>query len=262
MATKPPHCQLQRKQRRKTRARQSQEEGEEPPIIRGLWVQEIDWLKSAEKEKTSAAEIIPPPPQFTDPASACCSCADLPSCLYESFTCANVCDCISRLEGVSLSDTSSTDDRGGTDSDCGLEQDSESACTHESESDSSRCTEDDIRNNDFVVEESLSDSTFDRLHMSGFKSSSSHTDTDSTGCELSLLEPSDSPFTPSTGKAYQRFDDMSDVDTVLDELKGKVTRMQKPLVLPFFNNLMKQGTEHNNEGLLFHHVRHLYLVHF
>lgn len=269
MATKLPHYHLQRKQRRKTRTRQSQEEGEEPPIIRGLWVQEIDWLKSAEKETTSAADIIPPPPQFTDSASVCCSRGDLRSCMYESCTCVNVCDCVRRFEGVSLSeeryrsadtdDTSRTDDRGGSDSDCGLEQDSESVCTHESESDSSCCAEDDIRD-DFGVEDSMSNSTFDRLHVSGFKSSSSHADSDSTGCEQSRLGLSDSTFTPITVDGSRCFDDMSDVDTVLNELRGRVTQMPKQFVSPFFNDLMKQTTKHINEGLIFHHVRHLHLV--
>lgn len=244
MGTKLPHHHLQRKQRRKTRTRRSQEEGEEPPIIRGLWVQEIDWLKSAEKETTSAAEIIPPPPQFTDSAP--------------------VCTCVRRLEAVSLSeeryrsadtdDTSSTEDRGGSDSDCGLELDSESVCTHESESDSSCCAEDDTR------EAGTSDSTFDRRRASVFKSSSSHTDSDSTGCEQSLLGPSDSTFTPGTVNASQCFDDMSDVDTVLDELRGKVSRMPKQFVSPFFSDLIEQTTKHINEGLIFHHVRHLHLV--
>uniref|UniRef100_A0A8C6Q4K1 Mitogen-activated protein kinase kinase kinase 14b n=1 Tax=Nothobranchius furzeri TaxID=105023 RepID=A0A8C6Q4K1_NOTFU len=59
------HQQLRRKQRRKTRSRQRRlKDGGEPPVIQGLWVQEIDWLKM-----TSSTEIIPPPPQFTD---SCC----------------------------------------------------------------------------------------------------------------------------------------------------------------------------------------------
>ncbi|XP_055360388.1 mitogen-activated protein kinase kinase kinase 14 isoform X2 [Betta splendens] len=44
------HVQPQRKQRRKSRRRRSEGEGEEPPMIRGLWVQEIDWLRPAQRE--------------------------------------------------------------------------------------------------------------------------------------------------------------------------------------------------------------------
>lgn len=268
MVTKLPHYHPQRKQRRKTRTRQSEEEGEEPPIIRGLWVQEIDWLKSAERETTSTAEIVPPPPQFTDSVCVCCSDGELHSYLYESCTCANVCDCVRGSEGVSLSedqyrsvgtdDTSSTDDREGSDSDCGLDQDSESICTHDSESDSSCCVEDNFGvEKNFGVEASVSDSAFDLMHVSDFKSSSSHTDWDSTGCEQSMLGLSDSV------NLSQCFDDVSDV---LDELTGRVTHMPKLFVSPFFNNLMKQTlndwktTKHINEGLLFHHVRHLQLL--
>ncbi|XP_024859025.1 uncharacterized protein LOC112450033 [Kryptolebias marmoratus] len=55
---------LQRRHRRKIWSRRRPEEGQEPPVIQGLWVQEIDWLKT-----TSSSDIIPPPPQFTD---SCC----------------------------------------------------------------------------------------------------------------------------------------------------------------------------------------------
>ncbi|XP_026206423.1 uncharacterized protein LOC113155902 isoform X2 [Anabas testudineus] len=255
LVNKLPQYQLQRKQRRKIRTRQIQEDGEEPPIIRGLWVQEIDWLKSAERKTTSPAEIIPPPPQFTDPASVLCSHGDLSSCIYKSCTCADVCVCVRGLEAVSPSedqyrsadteDTSSTEDRGDLDTDCGLEQDSDSFCTHESESDSSCCVEDDIRDN-FGVEDT-SNSPFDLMHVSGFNSSSSHRD--STGCEQSLLGLSDSSWC---------FNDRNDVDTVLDELRGRVTQIQK-FVSPFFSDLIKQTTndwktkKHVNEGLIFHH---------
>lgn len=53
------------RKRHKTRSRRRRpEEGQEPPVIQGLWVQEIDWLKT-----TSSSCIIPPPPPFTD---SCC----------------------------------------------------------------------------------------------------------------------------------------------------------------------------------------------
>ncbi|XP_013870279.1 mitogen-activated protein kinase kinase kinase 14 [Austrofundulus limnaeus] len=54
-----------RRPRRKTRSCLWRPgEGPEAPVIQGLWVQEIDWLKT-----TSSSDIIPPPPQFTD---SCC----------------------------------------------------------------------------------------------------------------------------------------------------------------------------------------------
>ncbi|XP_067432448.1 LOW QUALITY PROTEIN: mitogen-activated protein kinase kinase kinase 14 [Thunnus thynnus] len=277
-ATKLPHYHLQRKQRRKIKTRQSEEEGEEPPIIRGLWVQEIDWLRSADREMTSSTEIIPPPPQFTDSVSHPCSRADPHSCVYEGHSSADVCDCVRGLEDVSLSedqhrsidteDTSSTDDRGDSDSDC-----AESIYTHESESDSSYCGEDDIQVRDrFIVEASVSNLTFDLMGVSGFNSSSSHGQWDSdfssgstraSGCAQSLLGNSDSTYTPlhtvNTSPCVFSLADVSDIDTVLDGLRGRVMRMPKLFVSPFFEDLKKQTLNDwkqsvpVNEGLIFHH---------
>ncbi|KAM4715361.1 mitogen-activated protein kinase kinase kinase 14 isoform 2-T2 [Anableps anableps] len=122
---------LHRKQHRKTRSRPKMlEDRGEPPVIQGLWVQEIDWLKTT--------EIIPPPPQFTD------SCCLLDSCMSE------------HTNDLSSSD----DDREGSDCDC------ESVFTHESESDSSCYSEDD----QFGLESHISDPTSDLMHVSGFHS--------------------------------------------------------------------------------------------
>ncbi|XP_037610447.1 uncharacterized protein LOC119479189 isoform X1 [Sebastes umbrosus] len=230
---------LQRKQRMKPR-RRSQEDGEQPPIIQGLWVQEIDWLKSTGRETTSSsAEIIPPPPQFTD-----CSHGDS--------------ECVRGLEDVSLSD-----DRGGSDSDCGLEQDSDSIYTHESESDSS-CVAEDATQTPDSFKARMSSLTFDRMQVSGFTSCShSKWDSDSTGCVQSLLGVSDSSDTPSAVNASQcafGLEDMSDIDTVLDGLRGRVTRLPKLFVSPFFRGLIKQTLSDRetstpvNEGLIFHHL--------
>ncbi|XP_039991834.1 uncharacterized protein LOC120794657 [Xiphias gladius] len=273
-AAKLPNHHLRRKQRRKTRTSQGQEGGGEPPIIRGLWVQEIDWLESADREATSSAEIIPPPPQFTDSVSCSCSHGDLSSYICdEGRCCADVCDCVRGLEEVSLSedrcgsvdsdDTSSTDDRGSSDSDCGLEQDSESICTHESDSDSSCCAEDDIQEPDkFGVEAGVPDSTFDLMRVSGFNSRQAEWDFDPTGCVRGPLGLSESPHTPNTVNTSQRafgFDDLSDTEAVLEELRGRVTRTPKLFVSPFFRDLMQRSLnvwKHNipvNEGLIFHH---------
>ncbi len=256
---------LQRKQRWKTR-RQSQGDGEEPPIIRGLWVQEIDWLKSAYREMTSSAEIIPPPPQFTDSVSHPCSHGDLHSCICEGCSCADVSESEDQERSADTNDTSSSEDR-GSDSDCGLEQDSESICTHESESDSS-CAEDDMQAADsFGVEGRKSDLTFALMHVSGFNSSShAEWDSDSTGCVQSMLGMSDSNSTATASQCAFSFDDASDTDTVLDILKGKVTQMPKLSVSPFFKDLIKQTLNDwktstpVNEGLIFHPVRHLHPV--
>ncbi|XP_070783542.1 mitogen-activated protein kinase kinase kinase 14 [Enoplosus armatus] len=253
VASKLPHYHLQRKQRRKAR-RQSQEDGEQPPIIRGLWVQEIDWLKSAYREMTSSAEIIPPPPQFTDSVSGPCSHGDLLSCVYEG--CADVSPSEDQYRSVDPDHTSSTDDRGGSDSDCSLDQDSESICTHESESDSSCGVEDGVQGADF--EARMSSLTFDLMHVSGFNSSShAEWDSDSAGCVNS-----DSTYTSSTVDPPQcafGFDDTSDVDTVLDVLRGRVTHIPKLFVSPSFRDLIKQTlsdwktSRPVNEGLIFHH---------
>lgn len=97
----------QRKQRRKSKRWSPERREEERPVIQGLWVHEVDWLKSSSE---SSSQIIPPPPQFTDsgwrlgdPAhpqwDGGCSCTD-------------ACECV-------------TGQSGDTD-DCDLEQDSES----------------------------------------------------------------------------------------------------------------------------------------
>nr|XP_008296491.1 PREDICTED: uncharacterized protein LOC103369530 [Stegastes partitus] len=233
------HYHLQRKQRRKPRAQQNQEEGEEPPIIRGLWVQEIDWLKS------TSAEIIPPPPQFTDSADLC---------MYE-----DECDCVRRLEesdqlgSADPDDTSSSEDR-GSDSDCSL--DCESVCTHESESDSSFCLEADVQDR-LGVEANASNSTFDLMHVSGFNSSShAEWDSGSTECLQSLLGVSDHAF-PHSSVSVSGCDDTS--HKVFDELRGKVTKIPKLFVSAFHRGLIKQilndwkSTKPANEGLIFHH---------
>ncbi|XP_065805721.1 mitogen-activated protein kinase kinase kinase 14 isoform X1 [Labrus bergylta] len=249
VAAKLPHYHLQRKQRRKSGG-QIPEVGEEPPIIRGLWVQEIDWLKSA--------EIIPPPPQFTDS----CSHGDERLCAHEGCGCADVSP--SEDRSGDAEDSSTSEHRACSDSDCGLERDSESICTHESESDSS-CGADDVTHaaDSLGVEARSSKLTFDLMNVSGFNSYS-HTewDSDSTGRVQSLLGMSDSTESLSSVNISQNafgFDDMSDSDTVLDFLRGRVTQMPKLSVSPFFVDLIKQtlngwrSRKPGNEGLIFDH---------
>ncbi|CAB1417466.1 unnamed protein product [Pleuronectes platessa] len=150
-ASRLPLHPLQRRQRRRTGAGQSREDGGHRPVIRGLWVQEIDWLKSADGDVTSSAEVIPPPPEFTDS----CSCSvggRLSGGRDEICSCTDVCDCEGGSEDVSPSedrygsrgtdDSSSSDGRGASDSD-GSAQDLDSIHTHDSDSDSSCWADDD-----------------------------------------------------------------------------------------------------------------------
>lgn len=135
---------LQGKQRRRARARPRQGDREEPPTIRGLWVQEVDW-------SSSAAEVIPPPAEFTDP----CSHEDGLSWIYESF------------RGLEDQDRPAE-----TRSDSDL--DSECLLTHESETDSSCSLEEDARGPHPAL---------DLMHVSGFNSSPPPADQDSAGPE-------------------------------------------------------------------------------
>ncbi|XP_034425768.1 uncharacterized protein LOC117752515 isoform X2 [Hippoglossus hippoglossus] len=264
-ASKLPLHHLQRKQRRKTGTGQSREEGEHRPVIRGLWVQEIDWLKSVDGDATSSAEVIPPPPEFTD--SCCCSVGGRLSCEHDEIcSCTDVCDRVRGSEDVSPSedrygsietdDTSSSDDRGASDSDCSV-QDLESIRTHESDSDSSCWADDDTpAPESFAVQGKVSNSTFDLMHVSGFTSGPAEWDSDSTECVQSMLGLSDSV---NTCRGSFGFDDLSDLDAVLDEMRGRVTQMPKQFVSPFFKDLIQQTLSDwkpntpVNEGLVFHH---------
>lgn len=218
-------------------------------------MQEIDWLNSADGETTSSAEIIPPPPQFTD--SQPCSHEQLRPC-DAGCSCADVCDSVTGSEDTN--DASSTDDRGGSDTD------SESVRTHKSESDSS-CGAGDS----FGAEARMSNLTFDLMHVSGFNSSScTEWDSDSAGCVQSLLGVSDSVHTSGaviTSQCGLDFDGVGDTDTALDIIRGRVTQMSKLSASPFFKDLIKQTlsdwktSKPLNEGLIFHHVRHFHLPH-
>uniref|UniRef100_A0A3P9NT65 Mitogen-activated protein kinase kinase kinase 14b n=1 Tax=Poecilia reticulata TaxID=8081 RepID=A0A3P9NT65_POERE len=204
------HPHLHRKQRRKTRSRpKRQEEGGEPPVIQGLWVQEIDWLKTT--------GIIPPPPQFTD------------SCRLPD----------SRVSGQT-DDLSGSDDRDGSDCDC------ESAFSHESESDSSRCGESDQPG----LESSISDPTSDLMHVSGFRSNWDSDSSEFLESSQGISDSSQATFT------------FNESDSEFDELKGRVMQIPKLFISTFINNSIKQildtwtTTKPANEGLIFHHLLH------
>lgn len=273
LAVRPYH--LQRKQRRKSKTKICNEEGQERPIIQGLWVQEIDWLRSASREMSSC-DIIPPPPQFTDSyngdlsltcaqegvSSLCCSCEEV-------CACAEKCEAASSEDQhgpIDTSDTCSSESREDSDSDCDLEQDSES--NPESDSDSSCCVEDCCQR---LCNDSMSDSTFDLMGVSGFSrddfdflsgceiiTNSSDSSSRASGCAQSLLGMSDHTYNPYSVNFILA--DVRKIDTDLDELRGRVTHTPKIFASPFFEDEMKQ-TFHDkntknlvNEGLLFHNA--------
>lgn len=211
-------CRPQRKQRRKWR-RRSLGGREERPVIQGLWVHEVDWLKSGE----SSSDVIPPPPQFTDPPP--CGPADEDA----GCSCTDVCECV-------------TGQSGDTD-DCDLDQDSES------ESNSSRGAEDDLP--------VTADLTFDLMQVS---SASDVRSSDSAGSLHGLLGDSHSTLSKvNNSRCAFGLDDHP--DAFVDVLRGRVTQMTKASASPLFRNLIKgtlrewRSSTHVHEGLVFHHVR-------
>lgn len=212
---------LQRKQCSRT-SRLSPERGEERPVIRGLWVQEVRQTSADTEWTLSSAGIVPPPPEFTD--SVACSCA-------------GVCQCASASEGVSQSedadDTSSAEDGGGSEQD--------SACTHES--DSSCWPEEDAA--ELRAGDRMLALTFDPGLVSG----------SSPGAEWRSDTSQDAPG-PDTNNA----------DRVVGLLEGRVMQIEKHLASTFSKDVIKQTlgdcrtSRHLSEGLIFHHVRHLFPI--
>ncbi|XP_042364274.1 mitogen-activated protein kinase kinase kinase 14 [Plectropomus leopardus] len=97
------------------------------------------------------------------------------------------------------------------------------------------------------------------MQVSGF-TSRAEWDSDSTGRVQSLLGVSDSTCSPgAVNTLVFSLDFMSDIETVLDGLRGRVTRTPKLFVTPFFTDLFKQTVKGwktstpVNEGLIFHH---------
>lgn len=213
---------LQRKQRRKWSGRSLCGRAERP-VIQGLWVQEVDWLKSGEP----SSDVIPPPPQFTDFVLPPCGTAGDADC-----SCTDVCECV-------------TGQSGDTD-DCDLDQDSES------ESDSSRGAEDDPPE--------TTNLTFDLMQVS---SASDARSSGSAGSLQSLLGDSHSNSSDvNKSQCVFGLDELNLPDAVVDVLRGRVTQMTKASASPVFRNLIQQtlrewrSCKHLHEGLIFHHVRH------
>ncbi|XP_023805571.1 uncharacterized protein LOC101166422 isoform X1 [Oryzias latipes] len=224
----------QRRQCRRTRnRRRRQEEGEEPPIIRGLWVQEIDWLKA-----TSAAGVIPPPPQFTDPPPCC---HGNPPGTFRGCVCGT--EEAPQRKSVHAD---GSDNRGGSDSDWG------SINSRESQSDSSCVVEEDDLGEGPCLE---------LLHVSGFEPSPhAGWDSDSTEWVPSPLG------TPASSSVHSSVDSSQSAvqddpgDGVLDELRGKVRHISKFIVSAFLRASMKdilndwKTSAFANQGLLFHRL--------
>ncbi|XP_061564713.1 STE20-like serine/threonine-protein kinase isoform X2 [Cololabis saira] len=232
------HHLRRKKQRRKSRSRQSRrQEGEEAPVIRGLWVQEIDWLKTA-----SSTELIPPPPEFSD-SVPCCHGDLLQSCTSRGCSCAGA-DVWGSEEVIRVmdADDSSSTDNGASHSEC------KSPTTHEWDSDSSGCTDADVH------------SALDLMHLSGL-TSSQHAELrwGSSGLTASLLGGSGSPSTCSSGSTSQSGCEEDTGDVIFDELKGKVTQVSKLFLsscgasLKYMLNDWK-SRKAANEGLIFHHL--------
>lgn len=213
-------CHLQRKQRRKWR-RGRPGGREERPVIQGLWVHEVDWLKSG----GSSSEVIPPPPQFTDsqprgPADedAGCSCTD-------------VCECV-------------TGQSGDTD-DCDLDQDSES------ESNSSRGVEDNAP--------VTADLTFDLMQVSS--ASDVRWSDSAGSLHSLLGDSHSAPSDVNKSQRAFGSNEPNRPDAFAEVLRGRVTQMTKASTSPLFRNLVKgtlrewRGSKHLHEGLIFHHVR-------
>lgn len=213
-------CRLQRKQRRKWR-RGSPGGREERPVIQGLWVHEVDWLKSGE----SSSDLIPPPPQFTD--SQPCGAADEDA----GCSCTDVCECV-------------TGQSGDTD-DCDLDQDSES------ESNSSRGGEDNAP--------VTADLTFDLMQVSS--ASDARWSDSAGSLHSLLGDSHSAPSDGNKSQCGFVSNEPNHPDAFMEVLRGRVTQMTKATTSLLFRNLIKgtlrewRSSKHLHEGLLFHHVR-------
>lgn len=211
-------CRLRRKQRRKWR-RGGPGGREERPVIQGLWVHEVDWLKSGE----SSSDLIPPPPQFTDwqpcgDEDAGCSCTD-------------VCEC--------------TGQSGDTD-DCDLDQDSES------ESNSSRGGEDNASVNADLTFDPMQVSSSPDVRWSDSAGSLQSLLGDSHSAP-SDVNKSQGAFGASEPNRPDVF-----VEVLRGRVTQMTKASTSPLSRNLIKGTLREwrGSEHLHEGLIFHHVRH------
>lgn len=210
-------CRLQRKQPRKWR-RGRPGGREERPVIQGLWVHEVDWLKSGD----SSSDLIPPPPQFTD------SQPRVPADEDAGCSCTDVCECV-------------TGQSGDTD-DCDLDQDSESG------SNSSRGVEDDAPG--------TADPTFDLMQVSPGSDARRSDSAGSLHSLPGDSAPSDAnnPQCPFGSNEPNRPDAL--VEVLRGRVTQVTKASTSPLFRNLVKGTLREwrGSEHLHEGLVFHHV--------
>lgn len=212
-------CNLPRKQLSRTSRPGGAGRGEERPVIRGLWVQEVRQTSADSEWTLSSAGIVPPPPEFTD----CCDCA-------------GVCQCASRSEDVSRSedagDSSSGEDGGGSEPDSECTPGSDSSCWAEEGAAELRAGE------------KLSGLTFDPMHVSA----------SSPGAEWRSDTSQDVPG-PDANGADKVVPPLG--GRVVQIEKHLASTFSKDVIKQTLGGC--GSSRHLSEGLIFHHVRHLSL---
>ncbi|KAL0984193.1 hypothetical protein UPYG_G00138340 [Umbra pygmaea] len=276
---KVPHHRIRRKLRRKAPKEKQREEGQEPPVIQGLWVQEIDWSKSTHQDTSWASDL----PKHKDWVPHCPG-----DCSLECVS-----KCVDGLSDIfyKLIDVPNSSSESGVSESTGSLQnksESESIRTHESESDSS-CGFGDWGMSDSVCSlVDMSDGLSSVMCVSdNFLATLATASSSNSSC--SLMGVSDSDSTCSHGRQSRSSSsvegasnssrslvgvpDMAgfvsqsfcsvgggfDSEMMLEELRGRVTQKHKRLVSPFFKALVedisderKEVASRINEGLIFH----------
>ncbi|XP_012989326.3 mitogen-activated protein kinase kinase kinase 14 isoform X2 [Esox lucius] len=290
-ARKVPRHRIRRKLRRRAQEGRPREEGQEPPVIQGLWVQEIDWSKSTNRDMSWASDtsqhtLDSPVHKFStrDPQSP-------GDCLEGASRCVDgLSDIFYELTGVP---DSSSESVGGTDSPCSLKSisDSESIHTHEGGSDSV-CSLVDVSDclssvmcvsDDFLAPVGTTSACNSSCSLMGVsdahsrRSSSSEEGASSSFCGLvgvsdahsrrssSSEEGASSPFCGLVGVSDIRGMESGSLPSgasnseTLKALRGRVTPKDQRFISPFFKELVedisdekKEVTSQINEGLILH----------
>ncbi|XP_020310070.1 uncharacterized protein LOC109865966 [Oncorhynchus kisutch] len=282
-----PHHHIRRKLRQKPQEGRQREEGQEPPVIQGLWVQEIDWSKSTNKDISWASEVNQLPvdlPKHTDSIWVPHSHG---GCILEGLF-----EIVSHrsLEGVSkctdgLSDTYeligvsdfSSEIGGMSESPSSLKStsDSESIRTRESESDASSSFGDGGLSDSVCSLVDVSDCLSSVMCVSdNVLASESVSDSDSS-CSLMGVSDSDSTCSrgwesgssssvESTSNSFCSLVGVSNIpgdvsgllcsvgglsssEVMLEELRSRVTQKHQRFVSPFFKALVKDVSDEMKE---------------
>ncbi|XP_046888174.1 mitogen-activated protein kinase kinase kinase 14 isoform X1 [Hypomesus transpacificus] len=281
---------LRRKHRKRpNKKRRRRDEGEEPPVIQGLWVQEIDWLRSTDKEPVEAPDFLQLPvcPQHTDSNWNPCSTRGYSSegvskpsrhgrVSATCSSCADVCD-----NGCGLNDMLLSDSHCGlrevSDSSCSSEDlgVSESLCTHESESDSSICiggVSDSVCSIMDVSDclSSIMCVSDDFLVQRGASGSLMGVSDLTSTCSLEHVSGSASSEDVLTNSSSHSLEEVSGSSCSLDGvpnsacgesesvkgLRGRVTQRDLRFASTFFKEVVREALVESdrqpNEGLMFH----------